>query len=82
MGKKPKKEKIVYVDDGRTIADMSGVSAGASFGHRDPVRPRPKIKDVWDTYWAAVKMMFFPMLTVIAALILIYLVITLIFILL
>ncbi len=29
MGKK--KEKIIYIDDGRTIADMSGVSRGGAF---------------------------------------------------
>ena len=29
MGKK--KEKITYVDDGRTIADMSGVTGGRSY---------------------------------------------------
>ena len=71
MGKK--KEKITYIDDGRTIADMSGVSSGSRLTDRNPYRPRPQFKDVWKTYWSAVKMMVKPMLVVIAALCVIYL---------
>jgi hypothetical protein len=70
MGKK--KEKITYVDDGRTIADMSGVG-GSRLSDRNPYRPAPKFKDVWKTYWSAVKMMVKPMLVVIAALVVVYL---------
>ena len=71
MGKK--KEKVTYVDDGRTLADMSGVSPGGRLSNRNPYRPSPKFKDVWYTYWAAVKMMIKPMLVVIAALAIVYL---------
>lgn len=71
MGKK--KEKITYVDDGRTIADMSGISSGSRLGNRNPYRPAPKFKDVWHTYWNAVRMMIKPMLVVIAALGIVYL---------
>lgn len=71
MGKK--KEKVTYVDDGRTLADMSGVSPGGRLSNRNPYRPSPKFKDVWHTYWAAVKMMIKPMLVVIAALAIVYL---------
>lgn len=71
MGKK--KEKVTYVDDGRTLADMSGVG-GSRLGNRNPYRPRPQFKEVWKTYWSAVKMMFKPMLVVIAALVLVYLI--------
>ena len=77
MGKK--KDKIRYVDDGRTIADMSGVSSGPRLGNRNPASPRPRAKDVWNTYWGAVKMMFTPMLVVICALIIIYMILTFIF---
>ena len=73
MAEKKKKEKIRYVDDGRTLADMSGVSAGPRLG-RDPYRQSPKFKDAWTTYWTAVKMMFLPMLAVIGALVVIYLI--------
>jgi len=70
---KKKKEKITYIDDGRTIADMSGVSGGprlsGSYG-RPPLNP----KEVWKTYWNAVRMMFVPMLVVICALGILYMI--------
>ena len=78
MGKKQKKEKVRYVDDGRTIADMSGVKSGPRLG-RDPLRPRPKAKDVWTTYWNAVKMMFGPMLVVLVILSIAYMILYLLF---
>ena len=76
MGKN--KEKITYIDDGRTIADMSGVG-GPRISKRHPASPRPKAKDVWNTYWGAVKMMFVPMLVVITALIIIYMILAAVF---
>ena len=78
MGKKKKKEKIVYVDDGSTIADMSNVS-GPRLGRRHPAAPRPWAKDVWDTYWNAVKMMFTPMLVVIVGIGIIYMIMAFVF---
>ena len=39
MGKKKKKEKVVYIDDGRTISDMSGVGGVGMFGEKSRVRP-------------------------------------------
>lgn len=64
-----KKEKIKYVDDGRTIADMSGTSrSNLLLGNGSLSSPRGKrrasTKEVWQTYWAAVKTMVFPMLVV------------------
>lgn len=76
MGKKTKKEKITYIDDGRTIADMSGVT-GPRMGRR--LGPSPRFRDVWKTYWMAVRMMFFPMLAVIGAICIIFGILTLIF---
>lgn len=68
MGKK--KEKIRYYDDGRTVADMSGVTGGFS---RKPLGSyRASFKEQWKTYWSAVKLMFGPMLVVICALGIIY----------
>lgn len=75
---KKKKEKIIYVDDGRTIADMSGVSSGPRLSGRG-VRPAPKFKDVWKTYWGAVKMMFTPMLVVVVAMCVIYMILYAVF---
>ena len=73
-----KKEKIKYVDDGRTIADMSGVS-GPRLGKRNPYSPGPSFKEVWKTYWSAVKMMIIPMVTVACALGVIYMIVYFIF---
>ena len=71
MGKK--KEKVKYVDDGRTLAEMSGVRGGRLYD-RNPLQPRPSFKEVWKTYWNAVKMMFVPMLVVVCAICIVYMV--------
>ena len=71
-----KKEKITYVDDGRTLADMSGFS-GPRMGRR--LGPSPRFKDVWKTYWNAVRMMFLPMLAVIGAICVIFGILALVF---
>ena len=58
--KKKKKDKVIYIDDGRTIADMSGVGFGGYASDKN--RPKSSARDKWRTYWEAVKMMFLPML--------------------
>lgn len=68
MAKKQKKEKTVWVDDGRSFADMSGI------GGPRLSKSHSTAKEKWDTYWNAVKMMFVPMLTVIVALGVIYMI--------
>ena len=78
MEKKAKKEKVIYVDDGRTIADMSGVSSGPRL-NSNPYRPSPRFKDVWKTYWTAGKMMLRPMLVVIGGIGLIYVIMHVLF---
>ena len=67
------------MDDGRTLADMSGVSGGPRLGNSNPARVRPSAKEVWKTYFTAVKMMFVPMLVVICGLIIIYMILAFIF---
>ncbi len=61
--KKKKKEKAKYVDDGRTIADMSAFRKNSGFKTDDKnfVRPPSTAKDKWNTYWAAVRSMLVPM---------------------
>ena len=63
MSEKPKKkkQKIVYVDDGRTIADMSGIDRGASrfFGNTPSYS---SFKDKWRTFFDAFRMMLLPTL--------------------
>ncbi len=84
---KPKKEKITYIDDGSTVADMSGTRRGKdpllgprrpSYGRSRP-EPRTRAGQIWNTYWGAVRMMFVPMLVTIAALSVMFLLIWLIF---
>ncbi|MBR2024577.1 MAG: hypothetical protein IKA02_02070 [Clostridia bacterium] len=67
---KKKKNKVTYVDDGRTIADMSGVNGmkktpknSDKFERLD--RPDSSFKAQWNTYWSTVKSMLLPMLVVI-----------------
>ena len=69
---KKNKEKIVYIDDGRTIADMSGVTGGFFHRSRPSWQPRPRFKEVWNTYWSVVKLMLKPMLVVVGGIGLIY----------
>ena len=75
--KKEKKNKPIYYDDGRTIADMSvlngsqrepGDNADPSFGKRASLKEQAR------TYFAAVKMMFLPMLAFIGAISVLFLV--------
>ena len=57
--KKGKKEKITYIDDGRTIADMSGVQGGASkYFKGTPSYSTGKEK--WTTFFDAFRMMLLP----------------------
>ena len=69
---KRKKEKVRYIDDGRTIADMSGVSS-ARYTRRNG-QPRASLKAQWKTYCAAVRMMFVPMLVVLGIITLAFLI--------
>ncbi len=73
-----KKKKIHYVDDGRTIADMSNVG-GRRLPKRQSGTPTSTWKERRQTYFDAVKMMFGPMLTVIVALAVIYMILWLLF---
>ena len=69
---KKKKEKVRYIDDGRTIADMSGV--GGSRYYRHDGKPRATMREQWKTYCAAVRMMFVPMLVVLGIITLAFLI--------
>ena len=76
--KEKKNKKTKYYDDGRTLADMSGLYGKKSSGNKandggEPeyrgnpslfgsYRPGHGPKDWLKTYWNTVKMMFLPML--------------------
>lgn len=74
--KKPKKEKITYIDDGRTIADMSELQSGTKWTKRGTTS---SVKDILKTYWSATKMMFKPTLIAVGLLLAVFLIISLIF---
>ena len=48
MAKKEKKQKTVWIDDGRTVADMSGV--GGTRLSRGHSRSHSTAREKWDTY--------------------------------
>ena len=75
MGKK--KEKVYYYDDGRTVADMSGVQAGPRL--QSSWRPKHERKAIRQTYWNAVKRMFVPMLIVMTGICIIYMILYAVF---
>lgn len=70
---KKKKEKIVYIDDGATIADMSAIrdkkpSSNKNDRYRETPKHRSTVKEQFETYIGAVKLMFLPMLVVLGVL--------------
>ena len=76
MAKKEKKEKIIYIDDGRTIADMSALSGGQKpSAYSSPSR----FKEIWKTYWSATKMMLLPTLVICGGICVIFLILLLLF---
>lgn len=68
--KKEKKEKIVYIDDGSTVADMSNTRRG-----KKVEKQKSTFKEKARTYFAVVKKMILPMLATLLALTIGYLVI-------
>ncbi len=70
MAKKKKdKEKITYVDDNSTIADMSSVNRK---GEKREPPPKSTFKQKWATYLRAVKSMLIPMCIVLIVLCILY----------
>ena len=58
---KNKKEKVRYIDDGRSLADMSALRGV----DKRYVGPKGGFKAQARTYWNTVKMMFIPMMVTI-----------------
>ncbi len=61
--KKKKKPKVKYIDDGRSLADMSALNGGK---RRSQGSAKGTLKDQAKTFFGAMKMMFKPMLAVMA----------------
>ena len=62
--KKQKQEKIRYVDDGSTVVDMQPMVDSRRRPGEKPYNPGAKgtLREQMRTYFAAVKLMFVPML--------------------
>ncbi len=73
MNKNKKKEKITYVDDGRSFADLSNVHGMGGNFKFSKTGTTSSPKDIWNTYWSAVKFMLKPMLVVIGFLCILFL---------
>ncbi len=72
---KKKKNKTVYIDDGRTIADMSGVG-GRKYSSSDPsFGKNASFKDKARTFFTAMKMNVAPMLVMMGAITAVFLII-------
>ena len=69
---KKKKEKITYIDDGRTLADMSGVDAGMGKYFRSGTPSYSSFRDKVSTFWMAFRMMLLPTLAFAGGLALLY----------
>ena len=77
--KKKKKNKVTYIDDGRTIVDMSGTQNKSPYSYDSYGRRRASFKEQFQTYKQSVKMMFIPMLVTIAAISVIFLILYIVF---
>ena len=64
--KKLRKEKPIYIDDGSTVVDMSGLDEARRFRRKkDPSeKARPKVIEHLRTYFDSVRVMLLPMLVV------------------
>ncbi len=78
MAKKKKKEKVVYYDDGSSIADLSNFRSKPSLAEQD-TKPRGSFKAQAGTFFGAMKLMFVPMLVVICALGILYMILYFLF---
>lgn len=73
---KKKKEKITYIDDGRSLADMSGLSSGVDMSSRHTSSP---VKEIVRTYINATKMMLLPTAVAVGFIVVIYILVYFVF---
>ena len=77
-GKKKKKDRITYYDDGSTVSDMSAIT-GTGKGKNLNIDDDGSFKSRFKTYTKAVKKMFVPMLVTMGAICIVFLLLYLIF---
>lgn len=79
--KKPKKEKIRYIDDGSTVVDMQPLEDANRRPGQKPRDPYAKgtLREQMRTYFAAVRLMLVPMLVTLGLIFLSFLITWIIF---
>lgn len=77
--KKNKKEKIVYYDDGSTLADMSALSKNKASTNNEASAPKYGFIAKMQTFFGAMRLMLIPLAATVCALGIIYAVIYLLF---
>lgn len=81
--KKQKKEKIVYVDDGSTVVDMSALGtdrkAPRNTMYSSVKKSKARWREILDTYLESMRMMLIPMLIVMGLITVVFGVLWLIF---
>ena len=70
QGPKKKEQKIVYIDDGSTVADMSGTYRG---GRGKEPAPRTTFKEKMKTFFTVMRKMLLPCLVTLIAFTLVFL---------
>ena len=65
---KKKEQKIIYIDDGSTVADMSGTFRGG----KRPEKPRSTFREKARTFFTVMKKMVVPMLITLLVLTIMY----------
>ena len=73
---KKKKEKITYIDDGRSLADMSSVQSGMDWTKQGTMSSP---KEIIGTFFGAMKMMVLPTLVAVGFIAGLYFIITVLF---
>ena len=70
------KRKDIYIDDGRSLADMSNVSGGIDMSPRHTSSP---VKEIVRTYLNATKMMLLPTAVAVGFIVVIYILVYFVF---
>lgn len=73
---KKKKEKVTYIDDGRSLADMSSVDSGMNWTKQGTMSSP---KEIISTFLNAMKMMIIPTLVAVGFIAGLYFIITFLF---
>ena len=66
-------EKMTYINDGNTTADMPGVDVDQELKAQSQSNSDFCFKELWNTYWSATKKIIIPMLIFVGAMVILFL---------